>query len=660
MYRTIRICIFALWAGSLLPLDAFAQADTPLNALPLPEVEQRLAAINAELDQLAHMTLRSGVGNIGWISNPQTNPDQPEWAQVNLPENARFDQIVLAPVLWYDAEKGPQADGFPKAFEITAGAEGDTKGKVIARYGPEDQFLPRFAPLVIDVPPTTASWVRVTATQLAQHARGDEKSRFKLSEIMVFSGGQNIALNQPVSVSSTVGGWGAAAIFKEALVDGLTPYLMDAAGEEKSNPYLVRSSTSIAFSFTMDLEESHPIDGIRLHGADVNEYIPQINTTDFGMPKRFTVKGANQANFSDAVVLLEYQRPSVYQAGNILEWRVPKTDCRYVRLIVPKGAWPLDAGNAEFCISLAEIEILSNGLNVATGKQIQFPKNLRSGQFLRASLTDGLNHFGTILPIRDWMGQLARRHDLETVRPFVAAELNQRYLKQKANLRRMTWLAVLLGAGTVILLLAEKVIRQRAVLKSRERIAANLHDELGANLHAIGMLGDLAKAEAAASDRLKEIVTRIRALTERTGNAARACTDMLESQSPSENLIEEMQHCSYRLLADIEHDLSFGDEETIARLKPKRRSDLFLFFKECLTNILRHSGATRITTRLEADGNNRLQLVITDNGQGTEQTPASLKRRARLLRAKLNVETPPEGGTCITLKLKPHRFGFRK
>ncbi len=652
MRRSHLFCTLYLLAGFLQSNTVLGNPS--LDAASLPELEQRLEAIDTELDGLARINLRRGIGNIGWISGTAINPRKPEWAHITLSENTGIDQIVLAPILWNDAEKDPQADGFPEAFNIIAGTDGDPEGQLIASIGPEDHFLPRAAPLVIPLPPTEASWVRIQSTRLSRHARGPNY-RFQLPEIMIFSGHRNVALHQPVRVSSTTGGWGAAAIYKEALVDGLTPYLMDASGEVKNHPYMAFSKNGAPFSFIIDLEERLPIDGIRLHRAGVNEYIPEINPADFGLPKHLTIEGANNADFSDTVVLLDYEYSSVYQTGNILEWQVPETDCRYVRLSAARDAWPRIAGREDYCISLGEIEILSNGRNAAKGRTVLFPKNWRFRHSRSESLTDGQNHFGTILPTREWMEQLARRHDLETERPRIEAELTRRYVQQKANLRRMTWVAALLAAGTVIILLTEKIIRQRAVLKTRERIAANLHDELGANLHAIGMLGDLAKAESAASERLKEIVTRIRALTERTGSAARACTDMLESKNPCDNLIEEMQLCSYRLLADIEHELSFNNEELIQRLTPKKRSDLFLFYKECLTNILRHSGATRITTCLKADGRNRLQLIITDNGQGTELTPASLKRRARLLRAKLNVDTPPEGGTSICLTLRPRR-----
>ena len=55
----------------------------------------------------------------------------------------------------------------------------------------------------------------------------------------------------------------------------------------------------------------------------------------------------------------------------------------------------------------------------------------------------------------------------------------------------MRWLFALDAAGIIIAVLIERNIRQRAIYHTRQHIAADLHDELGANLHAIGMLGDL-------------------------------------------------------------------------------------------------------------------------------------------------------------------------
>ncbi|MFC1766541.1 sensor histidine kinase, partial [Planctomycetota bacterium] len=101
-------------------------------------------------------------------------------------------------------------------------------------------------------------------------------------------------------------------------------------------------------------------------------------------------------------------------------------------------------------------------------------------------------------------------------------------------------------------------------------------------------------------------------------------------------------------------------------LKPRKRIDLFFFYKECLTNIIRHSGATQVTAQVTAT-NKAIRLTVTDNGHGMKVAttnnnngvPSSLKRRARLLGARVSAEHPEGKGMHIVLKLKTRQFGVR-
>ena len=146
--------------------------------------------------------------------------------------------------------------------------------------------------------------------------------------------------------------------------------------------------------------------------------------------------------------------------------------------------------------------------------------------------------------------------------------------------------------------------------------------------------------------------------------AARYCTNMLEAKGICEDLVDEMQRTTRRLLADLKYELTFEDEEILRQIRPRRRIDLFFFYKEALTNIIKHSGATFVETKIKADPKT-IHMTITDNGHGIQSAelqrnaiPPSLKRRARLLRAKVSVERPENGGTRIVLFLKRRRFKY--
>ena len=663
MCRNHTILVAVLLSGLLIGHECRAAAHS------IAELEQRIEAIDAELRQLASCSLRSGVGPVGYRSQPHTNPSQTEWIQIELGEATTFDQIVLVPTIWRDTQTGLRADGFPLAFKIIAGSSGDTEGTVIAHYKESDHLLPRIAPLVVPCPATTASWLRLETITLSPRI-WDGRYVLQLSEIMVFQGEDNIALHKPVTTSSPDIPLDEARD-KRFLVDGFVPYLMDAATGQQSASYMSSIGIGEHPSLSIDLGRVLPVNRIHLDASDLSDTIPQARLDGFGIPQKLLVEGANQADFSDAVQLFEYHKASIYDTGPIIMRRFPETACRYIRLtatepFIQHTAHDRNSGSR---MGFGEIEIFSQGRNVALGKS--FEANYEDAYTWRLfRLTDGQNFYGHILPIRSWMSELARRHELETERPVIAAALQQGYERQKINLRRMIWLAAVLAVGIAFTILINRMLRLHSIFTIRERIAANLHDELGANLHAIGMLGELAKDEVETTGthaelvELVEIVDEIRDVSKQTSAAARTCTNILETPGLYDDLIAEMTKTSKLFLTDLEHDITFEGEDMLRQIRPRARIDIYLFYKECLTNILRHSGATRVSTRIIGT-KREVHLTVTDNGIGLSDSkengiPASLKRRARLLGAKLSVEPPSTGGTSITLTYRRRRIKFRK
>ncbi len=652
MYRIATILLAILLTGAVAGVVASASQDSAIKNQSLTELEQRLGRLNAELAQLAHYSLRTGIGAIGYRSDQNDSPNQTEWVQIELGADVPIDEIVLVPSIWRDTESGFEADGFPLGVRVLAGNERTTN--TLAIFSAEDNLLPRIAPVVVPCS-TTASWVRVETTQLSPRAF-DGMYNLELSEIMVFSGEDNVALRRPVEISS-LGHAEGGARRREFLVDGFVPYLMDAASGKQSVAFVSLVGENDKPSLTVDLGATHRVTRIHLHSVDLTDTIPQSTPTDFGLPRHVVIEGANQADFSDAQPLAEYRIRSIFDAGPIIMLDVPEVACRYVRVaILEPYIYTLDA-NPGARVGFAEIEIFSvdgRPKSVALNKPVLTdikPDNLSR---TLASLTDGRNLYGNILPIREWLSELARRHDLERERPLVVKELSRRYARQKQNLRALMVLTALLAAGIAFTILIDRMLRMREITRIRERFAADLHDELGANLHTIGMLSDLAEESKDSPEDLSMLHEKIRAVTERTGTAMRHCTDMLEATGLYTGLLADMQRAAQRIMAKQEHDISVEGEEFLAQLKPRIRVDLFLFYKECLANISRHSGATRFSTYLQATPQS-ISLAVADNGQGVDEVPSSLKRRARLLKAKVSVECPNEGGTRISLTLKTGR-----
>ena len=577
---------------------------------------------------------------------PHEESGTKEWVEVNFDQSYPIHEVVLVPTLWRDSDAGFVSDGFPLAFRILAGTEEDRDGVVIAEYKESNRLLPRIAPFSINAHKRSASWIRIETTQLSSRAF-DQKFIFQLSELMVFSGERNVALRRPVTASSVHPPDLIRAWNKRFLVDGYMPYLMDAAQGEPSVAYI--SSINKLPAFTLDLGEPFVLTAIHLHAVDQSDTVPQAFPGSLGLPQNLLVEGALEPDFSDATSILQARLDRVTDVGPVMMWPLEEVRCRYVRIRSPDQEERSRFG-------FAEIELFSQGKNVAYQKPMrpkgQFSSSDKTSHRSLEALTDGRNLYGEILPVRAWMNQLSQRHLLESERPRVAAKLARRYQGQKRNLSLMTWLAALLATAVGFTVLIARILRMRQATQMRERFAADLHDELGANIHTIGLLGDLAR-DTQSPEELHELLERSRVFTERSGRAIQNWSHVLEARGLCEDLVEEMKRVTNSLLADIDHDITFEGTTFIKNLKPRRRIDIFLFYKECLVNILRHSQATHVITELEASPK-ELFLTVTDNGEGIAgEVPPSLKRRARLLRGQVTAKNSTGGGTCIRLLLKP-------
>jgi signal transduction histidine kinase len=612
-------------------------------------LEQRGQEIRNELRKLSLENMVGGIGSVGFESQLHSSPKKNEWVQVDWGRPVPIDQVVLAPLLWQLGRLGYTAGGFPEQFRVLAGTAEDQVGKVIASFQDKDKFLPRSAPLVIPCE-TTASWVRVEASLLSKRIQ-DQQYSLQFSEILVFSGQDNVALNAAVS-SSSAGNLEGTRRFRKALTDGYLPYEMNVPGDKNSFAFLYMSKPDERFSLLIDLGESMPINQINLFAIDSSSTSPRDFAGDYGIPLHFVIEGANHPDFSDAVVLVDREKKNSLDAGQILMLRFPESRQRYIRLI------SLRHHNNNNVVGFAEMEVFSNGRNVALGKLAGATGDAVKRRI--ESLTDGHNLNGRILSIKQWLGELAHRHDLEAEMPRINQAIQARLAQQKRHLAFLGRTTLLALAGAAIAVLLLQLLKMRQIAELRVRFAADLHDELGANLHSIGLLAEMAREDLRSPEKLEGTVEEIKNLVASTSAAARYCIEK-QTHPLNHNLPEDMRNISRRILADIDWELDIQGGEHLRGLKVTFLDDLFLFYKECLVNICRHSMATRVRASLRADAR-RIELQVEDNGKGLDgRAPKSLQRRAHLLGGRVSAQQGDAGGSSIRLVLRrPRTLIFSK
>lgn len=157
------------------------------------------------------------------------------------------------------------------------------------------------------------------------------------------------------------------------------------------------------------------------------------------------------------------------------------------------------------------------------------------------------------------------------------------------------------------LAMAQDEIERLATIAERERIARDLHDLLGHTLSTITLKSELAAKllERDAQRAAKEIAD-----VERISRDALSQVREAVRGYRSSGLEGELANAKLALeAAGIDFDYYFEALD----LPATAESALALALREGVTNVVRHSGASKAQVKLEAQGNDGV-LVVTDNG----------------------------------------------
>ncbi|MFN0183513.1 MAG: ATP-binding protein [Aquabacterium sp.] len=190
--------------------------------------------------------------------------------------------------------------------------------------------------------------------------------------------------------------------------------------------------------------------------------------------------------------------------------------------------------------------------------------------------------------------------------------------------------------------------------RERKRIAGDLHDDLGAKLLTIVHTSDNERISTLAREALEEMRLSVRGLT---GKAVRLENALGDWRAEVVSRLSQ---------SGIEAEwTSPPDEEVTQTLSARAFVQTTRILREAVSNIIKHSGATRCTVRCTiADGD--FQLLVQDNGNGIPMEMdgrldrghgmASMKHRAKQMQGQCLVESGPGYGTVIrlTLPLEQH------
>ena len=188
----------------------------------------------------------------------------------------------------------------------------------------------------------------------------------------------------------------------------------------------------------------------------------------------------------------------------------------------------------------------------------------------------------------------------------------------------------------------EELEKQKAILQERNRIAADMHDDLGSGLLKIKMM---AEAVAIKSNGNTEEVKKISgSADELADNLRQIIWAMGGSNNSLEDLILYIRRYGYEFFENsgIELQMSVPENIPAVTLTSEQRRNIFLVLKESLNNILKHSGASTATISTVFDSG--INFSISDNGKGIN-TDSQNRFGNGLLNMKKRMESI--GGTFL-------------
>lgn len=226
------------------------------------------------------------------------------------------------------------------------------------------------------------------------------------------------------------------------------------------------------------------------------------------------------------------------------------------------------------------------------------------------------------------------------------------------------WVIILLclTISTGILLMIryrfnQKYQRQKELGALRTRISSDLHDDIGSVLSGLAMQSEMLTYTA--REEQKQPLIEISNMSRDIMESMRDIVWAMDSRKDHyENLVDRMRSFAEKSfgMRNIEHEFLMRDIDNRKFIDPEKRQNIYLIFKEAITNILKHSNASFVQILLEQQGD-RLLLCISDNGHSAAPfNPSGLgignmTMRAKRIGGSLNISQ--EQGFRIELVL-PH------
>ncbi len=226
-----------------------------------------------------------------------------------------------------------------------------------------------------------------------------------------------------------------------------------------------------------------------------------------------------------------------------------------------------------------------------------------------------------------------------------------------------TWWAciiwLLIVAFIIYNIYAYRKKNRLAVAAMRQKIASDLHDDIGSTLNSISVYSEVAvKNLNTDADKAKTLIYKMGDVSR---NMIDTMNDIVWSINPKndqfENILQRMKFFAGELLSGKNILLEFTAAESIKNIKlpMEKRKNFYLIFKESINNAYKYSGSNVVWVSI-SEASDKLTMIIKDSGIGFNNLNKNkgngmenMRARAKEIHAAISIKSETGKGTTVEL-----------
>jgi len=225
------------------------------------------------------------------------------------------------------------------------------------------------------------------------------------------------------------------------------------------------------------------------------------------------------------------------------------------------------------------------------------------------------------------------------------------------------WFYLLAVSFTVAILYALyrfRIYQLTRLDRLRNRIARDLHDEVGSSISTISIYSKIVQQQIASKTFNNEPL--VKKINDYAAEIMESMSDIVwninTKNDAFEHIISRMREHAYQLFEAKEYLVYFEFDERLnkTKLNMEKRREFYLIYKEALNNIVKYANGKNASIIL-TENSAGIQLIIKDDGIGfdvntikkTGNGLSNMQVRAAALNGKLTISSRPGTGTELVL-----------